>query len=166
MQGGAANGFSKINVLGGVGMLVPIVELWNFGLEANVVQKGERILTRNPANQLEQYTADLIYAQLAGYASYDIAERFSVFLGPAFGVLIREKESTVIVSTGAASTEYRTIEVSLIGGLKYHLSNHLGFVFRFDQSILPIKKSEINIAQIAGARQYNTVVAVTVQYSF
>jgi len=167
VQGGAGRGFSKINVLGGVGLLMPIEDVWKFGLEANVVQKGERVF--GIANfQLEEYIANLVYAQAVGYLSYDFSDRISAFLGPGIGVLIHQDERNRFSAPGTVETEFRTIEVSAVGGVRFHLTDLIGLVVRFDQSVLPVKKGTegVNLSQITGARQYNTVAAFCVEFKF
>ncbi len=167
VQGGAARGFSKINMLGGVGLLMPIENEWKFGLEANVVQKGERVFGSSNF-QLEEYIANLVYAQAVGYLSYDFSDRISAFLGPGIGVLIHQDERNRFSSPGSVETEFRTIEVSAVGGVRFHLTDLIGLAVRFDQSVFPVKKGTdgVNISQITGARQYHTVAAFCVEFKF
>ncbi len=167
VQGGAGRGFSKFNVLGGVGLLMPIENEWKFGLEGNIVQKGERVFGSS-AFQIEEYIANLIYAQVAGYLSYDFSDRISVFLGPGIGVLVHKDERNRFMAPGSIETEFRTIEVSVVGGVRFLLTDRISLAGRFDQSVLPVKKGNdgVNIAQITGARQYHTVAAFCVEFKF
>lgn len=161
IQGGAVGGFNKINFLAGVGVLIPKGDEWRIGIEGNITQKGTRKVADGPSAMIEQYRANLIYGQVAGYAELAIGGDFSVYLGPGIGYLLSSSETDFNGPvTGPSKTNFTDFELSVLGGVKYTPINHLSTYFRFDQSILPIVDTGLSNNNITGIRQFHTVLAI------
>lgn len=167
IQNAGVSGFNKLNLFAGIGYHTHLDGHWSMGIEANFSQKGARQLPDGPAIQPNQYTADLLYAQAAAPVNYRIADDFSVFLGPAMGVLISSREENFFGEiTGPSKTNYRTIDLSAVAGVRYHIGDHLALAVRLDQSVLPIVNTGLPNNNLRGVRQFNTLALVVACFAF
>jgi len=165
VQGDGNGGFQKINIMGGVGITKVFDEEWSMGAELNLAQKGSRESVDPDQNNFEEYTMSLTYLQLPLYARYTTSEKLSFFLGGAIGYLLDSQERDFFGDI-ESDPEFRSLEFSAVGGVRYQFIEKVSAELRFDQSVIPIRTRDAgNNARLRG-RQYNTVVGFYVFYHF
>lgn len=157
---------NKVNVLAGVGIVFPTDnEHFYFALEGNFAQKGNRTANPTPGIIAEQTRASLLYFQVPGYAAYRFDEHWSVFMGPAVGVLLHTSEENRFSINGTA-TAFTNFELSALAGVKYNLGDHWGAALRFEHSVISVISVPAELRQLRGARRFHAAAGFTVFYKF
>lgn len=153
--------FNKLNVLAGAGMMFPgDYEHFYFGLEANIAQKGNRTTNPTPGMFVEQTRANLFYLQVPAYAAYRFDEHWSLFLGPALGVLLFSTETNLFTSQGTPAN-FRTLEFSGLIGAKYEFAERWGVMARFEHSLVSVMDVPAELRRLRGGRRFHAVATVS-----
>lgn len=158
--------FNKLNVLAGAGIMMPTDdEHFYFGLEGNIAQKGNRTVNPTPGVFVEQTRADLFYLQMPAYAAYRFDAHWSVFLGPALGVLLFSTESNLFTPQGTPAN-FRTFELSGLLGAKYEFAERWGVMGRFEHSLISVMDVPAELRRLRGGRRYHAVATLSFFYKF
>ncbi|MFN2430485.1 MAG: porin family protein [Cryomorphaceae bacterium] len=165
VQGDGNGGFQKINLMAGVGLTKVFDDEWSMGAELNVAQKGSREGVDPDQNNFEEYSMALTYIQLPVYARYSTGEKLSFFLGGAVGYLLASQERDFFGDI-ESDPEFRSLEFSAVGGVRYQFIEKVSAELRFDQSVIPIRTRDAGSSAQLRGRQYNTVVGFYAFYHF
>lgn len=158
--------FNKLNMLVGGGIMFPAEdEHFYFGLEGNIAQKGNRTVNPTPGMFVEQTRADLFYLQMPAYAAYRFDSHWSLFLGPALGVLLFSTESNLFTSQGTPAN-FRTLELSGILGAKYEFAERWGVMGRFEHSLISVMDVAPELRGLRGGRRFHAVATLSFFYKF
>ena len=132
--------------------------------ELNYLQKGSRKAPDPNNNDLTEYRMALQYIQSPLLLRYSHNEKLALVAGPGIGYLISAQESNFDGDI-ESDPEFNFIDLSLILGFEYTLSEVWSAEIRFDQSIIPIRsKGEVNTPNLI-ERQFNTVLGIMLSYS-
>lgn len=163
--GGISASFNKFGVQGGLGYNFAIDDHFYFALESNFTLKGNRTEVQQSGPFIDQGTTNLYYIQVPAMFGYELDNHISFFAGPAIGVLVSE-ESGNVFGVDQSQANFRTMDFSVAGGLRYAFSDHFGAMVRFDQSFLSIIDTGMASSAIQGGRRFNTGVGVSLYVSF
>lgn len=163
--GGISAQFNKFGAQGGVGYNFAIDDHFYFALEANFTLKGNRTEVQQSGPFIDQGTTNLYYVQVPAMLGYQLDDHISFFAGPAIGVLVNE-ESGNAFGVDQSQANFRTLDFSVAGGVRYAFSSHFGAMLRFDQSFLSIIDTGLASSAIQGGRRFNTGLGVSVYVAF
>jgi hypothetical protein len=164
--GSSGVNLNKLNFIAGLGLSTDAEnDRFYFGAEVNFAQKGNRTTNVTPGTQIEQTRANLFYLQVPGYIGYRFDDHWSTFLGPCIGVLLYNSEENMF-TINSTPTDFTTIEISALGGIKYAFGNHFGAMLRAEHSVSSIVNVERDLRQLTGARRFHALIGISLYYSF
>ncbi len=146
--------FNKVGFTIGAFTELPVNDKNSFRMEMNFIQKGSYVppnlgpdtIANGPDTSLKLRLSyveiPLIYSHTFSFnIGKAINNRFSLEVGPAIGFLVSSSvnlsQSGFVPITG---TQYNKIDLSYALGLSYRIFDRLKFHFRYENSILPIRK--------------------------
>jgi len=156
-------GFNKVGVFGGAFVSTRLSDKWEMQLELDYVMKGSR-RTPKPENGNSAYTLRLNYLELPLLFRSDI-RKFRYEFGPYFGVLVSSYEALNDLEV-PATREFKPVEIGGLVGLSYAIGDHTRIVWRFSNSLLPIRNHANNATFRWNLGQYNTCLNFFWQYTF
>jgi hypothetical protein len=149
-------GFNKVGFTIGLFTELPLSEKSNLRMEMNFIQKGSYIpphlgpdtVSNGPDTSLR---LRLNYIEIPVIFSHNfsfnigkkIFDRLSLEVGPAIGILVSSSVNIDQIGfSPITGTPYKRIDLSGAIGFSYRISEKLKFHFRYENSILPIRKHE------------------------
>lgn len=132
---GATGGFQKLGLTAGISLHKPLTERSAFESNLLFFQKGRRSAANPEAGILDSYRLTLNYLDLPLLYIYTL-KNFEVELGPSLGLLLSEKEE-VTPGPAQASRPFRTFELAINTGLRWHPADNFILGLRYHLAMLP-----------------------------
>jgi hypothetical protein len=166
VSGDALGGFDKAGLEGGIGVITPVSRSISLSMELTFIQKGSRKPSKLDKGDPSQYLMRLNYLEIPVTASTTIKKlKLDVYLGLAAGYLLssyEENESGELIF----KLPFNSTDISVTGGLRYALSEHLQVDFRGIQSILPVREFGGQVSPFFDGGQYNSAFVLMFGYYF
>ncbi len=164
VQGDGLAGFDKLNIMFGIGVETSFKTEHAFAFEINYVQKGSKKNANPEKNDLQMYRMSLGYIQVPVYFNYRFTPKISALAGPAIGFLISSNEENLDGDI-PVDPEFEPIDLSVIVGVQYWVSERFRAELRYDQSILPIRSKQSGDSPYLIGKQYNLSIGVYACYT-
>lgn len=165
VSGDDLGGFNKMGLFGGVFVNRAFSDHWSGELGIAFSEKGSRKIAQPDAGDYSSYLLALRYIEIPLTARYGYRD-FQFEFGPSIGVLMSYVEENQVGAINL-DREFSKIEISMNLGAIYNISQRLGAMIRFNNSILPIRPHASGA--IAPYRlnwgQYNSVVNISLRFS-
>jgi hypothetical protein len=177
--------FNKVGFTVGIYTGLPIGDKSDIRMEMNFIQKGSYIPPNLPPDSVSNGGPDTSLRLRLNYIEIPIIyshkfifnigkktiDRFSIEIGPSFGFLI--SSSVNIDQQGFSpitNNPYKGYDISAALGFSYRISEKLKFHFRYENSILPIRKHPGGATSFYHLRpnigETNMVFTYTLSYNF
>ena len=150
VDGDTYAGYDKLGFLAGgfVEKRFSMESKWSASFEITYVQKGSRKIPHPDKGDNSSYKLNLNYAEVPLLLKYNFGfadssgqqkTKFTLEGGASVGSLVSSKEEDLFgpVSGG---TPFQKTDISILFGLRYFLTKHLGFNIRSEYSLAPVRK--------------------------
>ena len=128
---------------------------WSASFEITYIQKGSRKIPHPDKGDFASYQLKLNYAEVPLLLRYNFSAndslgdnrmKFSLEGGIALGALVQSKEydASGLIPPGNG-VPFQKADYSVILGLNYFLSKHIGFDVRTEYSVTPVRKGGTGI---------------------
>lgn len=165
VSGDELSGFDKAGLIAGIGVKTPLNKDFSLGFKMLYLQKGSRKPSKLDQGDPSSYLLRLNYIEVPIQFRYKAGKKLFVELGPSFAYLVKHSEENEDgeLENRNAFSKY---DISITGAIVYPFNNH--WELRVDgwQSILPIRKHSDGITYRLNQGQYNSVIAIGIQYTF
>lgn len=136
-------------------------------LELYYILKGSSKNQRPKIFDYTIYKLNLHYVELSLLYKWNFSKRFWFETGPALGVLMKnngiEKDEYGIV-TDSQRPRFNRFDFSGIAGLGINIINHLKANMRYENSIIPVRGSQIPYWRIQKRWQLNSSITISAIY--
>jgi len=136
-------------------------------LELYYILKGSSKNPHPKSNDYTIYKLNLHYIELAIVYKWQFSKRFWLEAGPAMGVLMKkeriEKDEYGIVDDSQRPV-FNDFDFSIIGGMGVNIIKHLKANMRFENSIIPVRGSEIKYWRIQKRWQFSSSITLSAIY--
>ncbi len=141
VDGDSWSGYNKSSFSAGVFVNRQLSEKMAGQIEFRYIRKGA-IHDDTKDGGTNYYRSRLNYIEVPILAQYTKGN-FIFEAGPALGVLINSSEEDLYgeISTLNGFSEFNRIEISAVGGFAYQVIENVRINFRFEYSMLPIRKN-------------------------
>ncbi len=168
-------GYSKLGYLVGGFVQLEISPNFSFQMEMEYIQKGSRKPSNIDSGDYKTYLLRLHYLEIPVLFQYTFFKRLSVEAGPAFDILLGSlEEGDGLEIPPDYQQPLRPVALAGIIGASVYITRHLKAAFRFNYSILSLRKPQP--FGTPGTRhwrkiffewgQYNNVMSLSVSYQF
>lgn len=151
VDGDTYSGYNKAGLLAGgfVTRDFSSSSKWSASFELTYIQKGSRKIPHPDKGDFANYQLKLNYAEVPILLRYNFSSidsldnnrmKFSLEGGIAFGTLIQSSEYDASGLIPWSGVPFQKTDYSIILGLNYFLSEHIGFDVRTEYSVLPVRK--------------------------
>lgn len=136
-------------------------------LELYYILKGSNKNQRPKIDDYTIYKLNLHYIELGLLYKWNFSKRFWFETGPALGVLMKnnaiEKDEYGIVND-SQRPRFNSFDFSGIAGLGVNIINHLKANIRYENSIIPVRGSEIPYWRIQKRWQLSSSITISAIY--
>jgi len=153
---------------------------WSASFEITYIQKGSRKVPHPDKGDYSDYKLNLNYAEVPLLLRYNFSAadsskehkmKFALEGGVAIGALVYSKEE---IAGGQLSggTPFQKSDYSIIFGLNYFLTEHIGFNVRTEYSLVPVRKGGTGqyyqnwTYKIFKPGYYNNLLVFSLRYQF
>ena len=165
VSGDNLSGFNKAGLYAGGFVNVVLSEKSALQLEMYYIQKGSRKNQRPKVNDYTVYKLNLQYIEMPLLYRWQFSRRFSLYLGPALGVLVKntevEKDEAGLLPNRPS---FHRFDLNVVLGLGISISDHFRVIFRGQNSVLPIRNYSGNALFRLDRLQYNTTLILSLAY--
>ncbi len=164
VSGDDLGGFNKFGGFGGIYTNIDASDNLNIEMEMVYTQKGSRKQARPNKFDFNSYLLQLNYIEVPLLFNFKV-KGLGIEIGPSVATLLSFKEADqngVFVST----RNFFKTEASFNAGVQYSFNKNLKGVFRFTNSVIPIRKHASGATYRLNLGQYNTVLTIMLKYSF
>jgi len=150
-------GYKKPGIISGAGVNYPLSEHWSCQGEIFYSRKGSKEIS-----ETIYFLLQLNYLEMPFLFIYH-AGVFDLQAGAGYGVLISSR-----LNIGYGFTEIddiKSYDVPFIAGFNYHFTEHIGFDFRFNYSMLNVLK-EGHVGRGGFLKGYNNLLSSSIRYFF
>ncbi|MEI6575644.1 MAG: porin family protein [Bacteroidota bacterium] len=184
VDGDTYSGYNKLGGLAGAYIRLPISPKWSFRMEMEFIAKGS-VNHYNPNAIVDSTSGNVEYKNstsyievpflleynlkpaLANKVSPDYLSKIKVFGGVSLGALMSHKEIIDYVETNGIYPGFSTLNLNMVFGLQYLLSQRLTVDYRWDISLTSIRSSPwTGYVRRFGSKggQYNNLMALSLMY--
>ena len=140
IDGDASGHYNKLGFHAGVGTSMPVSDdgRWRFCVEVALSQKGSRIV-----NSSMDRNISIFYVEVPLMVAYDFLDsrRLRIAAGVAPAILAKANVTTDKTLDNAQSNNYKRFDIlPLMASLRYRLTDHIGFDFRYCNSMINTAK--------------------------
>ncbi len=162
VNGDGLEGFDKAGVLFGAFVKRNFSQKVSGQMEMVFIQKGSRM----PTDDYNQYyLMRLSYIEVPVSVNYHLNNKFGIFGGLSFGVLINNEESTQ-AGVIYEPPPFKKTELAFHGGLLYAMSDNWSLDFRYSHSITTIRPYVAGYTTFFDQGQYNVLIEFSLMYQF
>ncbi len=164
VAGDTYSGFHKPGAYAGIWVRLAAGERSSFQTELSYFQKGSR---HNPDEKKQDYTFYLMrlgYIEMPFLYQYHLKNKITLEVGPSFSFLLHSQEERDYEEITYG--DFSLVNLSVMAGFGYPVTERLGAHFRMNSSILSIRKDEINgaVHRIFDHGQYNDCILFFLSY--
>ncbi|HOY33042.1 MAG TPA: porin family protein [Bacteroidales bacterium] len=167
ISGDQLSGFNKAGPYAGAFTNFHFDEKSALQLELYYILKGSSKNPHPKNNDYSVYKLNLHYVELALLYKWQFSNRFWFETGPAMGVLMKniniEKDEYGLVSD-SQRPRFNKFDFSAIGGLGINILKHFKANLRYENSILPVRGSEIKYWRIQKRWQFSSTITLSAIY--
>jgi len=167
ISGDQLSGFNKAGPFAGAFSSYNFDDKSSLQLEMYYILKGS---SKNPKPKINDYTVyklNLHYIELALIYQWQFSKRFWFETGPALGALMKnekiEKDQNGIVND-PLRPQFNRFDFSGIGGLGVNILKHFKANLRYENSIIPVRGSEIEYWRINKRWQFSSSLVLSAIY--
>jgi len=182
VDGDTYAGYNKVGFLVGgfVTKKFSLENKWSASFEITYIQKGSRKVPHPDKGDYSEYKLNLNYAEVPLLLKYNFSAsdssnehrmNFALEGGLAIGALVYSKEE-IAGGQLPGGTPFQKSDYSIILGLNYFLSKHIGFDVRTEYSIVPVRKGSAGqyyqnwTYKIFKPGYYNNLLVFSLRYQF
>lgn len=145
VAGDTYSGFHKPGAYAGIWVRLAAGERSSFQTELSYFQKGSR---HNPDEKKQDYTFYLMrlgYIEMPFLYQYHLKNKLTLEVGPSFSFLLHsyEERDYEEITYG----DFSLVNLSIMAGFGYPVTERLGAHFRLNSSIISIRKDEVSGAR-------------------
>lgn len=164
VAGDTYSGFNKPGAYGGIWVRLALNERTSLQTEISYFQKGSR---HNPDEKRQDYTFYLMrlgYIEMPFLYQFHVKNKIILEAGPSFSLLLHSYEELDYMEVTYGN--FSLLNPSFMAGIGYAVTEKLSVNFRMDNSILSIRKDEINgsVHRLFDHGQYNDCILFFVSY--
>lgn len=164
VAGDTYSGFNKPGAYGGIWVRLALNERTSLQTEISYFQKGSR---HNPDEKRQDYTFYLMrlgYIEMPFLYQFHLKNKIILEAGPSFSLLLHSYEELDYMEVTYGN--FSLLNPSFMAGIGYAVTEKLSVNFRMDNSILSIRKDEINgsVHRLFDHGQYNDCILFFVSY--
>lgn len=164
VAGDTYTGFNKPGAYGGIWVRLAVNERSSFQTEISYFQKGSR---HNPDEKRQDFTVYLMrlgYIEMPFLYQLHLKNKFTLEAGPSFSFLLHSYEELDYMQVTYG--DFSLINPSFMAGIGYSITPKLSANFRMDNSILSIRKDQVNGARyrLFDRGQYNDCILFFLSY--
>lgn len=165
LSGDNLSGYNKLGIYTGGYIKLPFTSRWSMQFELNFVMKGSTNAVNLSVERPDLYYSNLFYIQTPVLVKFQIFKKLDLELGPILNVLCVGTEHD---ANGRISNrkKFTTLEFSALVGLTYIIKEHYGINVRYEHSIIPVRKADVNTYYIYKSHQYSDYFSVSFLYQF
>ena len=164
VAGDVCSGYDKAGLYAGVYANLKVSKKSVFQLEIDYIQKGSRLVPKEE-NGYQLYKLNLQYIDVPVLYKYIISKRFTVEIGPVYGVFIKKYEEANF-SNELAGKPFNTHNLSVVVGMYYYITDNFMFNLRSSNSVIPIREHTSGATRFFNRGQYNDVLIFAFVYQF
>ncbi|MBI2967356.1 MAG: PorT family protein [Bacteroidetes bacterium] len=169
VSGDELAGFNKAGIFFGGFTSRSFSEKWSAMMQLSFIMKGSKKPTRVDKGDYEFYRLSLWYIDIPVLIHYKAYfKEYKAFSGEAgfsFGTLVFSEEEDQSGNL-PGRPPFKRFDLSLAGGIHYHISDNLNIYMRMLNSILPIRGNLSYAYQRITGGQYNTALLFGAEYFF
>jgi len=164
VSGDELSGFNKAGLLAGAGVITALKKDLSLGFKILYLQKGSRKPSKLDQGDPTTYLLKLNYIEVPIQFRYKAGKKLFLEFGPSIAYLVKYKEEN---EDGELENRnaFSKIDLSLTGAIVYQINEFWEIRFEGWQSILPIRKHSDGITYRLNLGQYNSVIAIGIQYT-
>ena len=164
VAGDTYSGFNKPGAYGGIWVRLALNERTSLQTEISYFQKGSR---HNPDEKRQDYTFYLMrlgYIEMPFLYQFHLKNKIILEAGPSFSLLLHSYEELDYMEVTYGN--FSLLNPSFMAGIGYAVTEKLSVNFRMDNSLLSIRKDEINgsVHRLFDHGQYNDCILFFVSY--
>jgi hypothetical protein len=164
VAGDTYSGFNKPGAYGGIWVRLALNERTSLQTEISYFQKGSR---HNPDEKRQDYTFYLMrlgYIEMPFLYQFHVKNKIILEAGPSFSLLLHSYEELDYMEVTYGN--FSLLNPSFMAGIGYAVTEKLSVNFRMDNSLLSIRKDEINgsVHRLFDHGQYNDCILFFVSY--
>ncbi len=164
VAGDVCSGYDKAGLYAGVYANLKVSKKSVFQLEIDYIQKGSRLVPKEE-NDYQSYKLYLQYIDVPVLYKYIISKRFTVEIGPVYGVFIKKYEEANF-SNEVAGKPFNIHNLSVVVGMYYYITENFMFNLRSSNSVIPIREHTSGATRFFNRGQYNDVLIFAFVYQF
>ena len=164
VAGDVCSGYDKAGLYAGIYANLKVSKKSVFQLEIDYIQKGSRLVPKEE-NGYQSYKLYLQYIDIPVLYKYIISKRFTVEIGPVYGVFIKKYEEANF-SNEVAGKPFNTHNLSVVVGMYYYITDNFMFNLRSSNSVIPIREHTSGATRFFNRGQYNDVLIFAFVYQF
>ncbi len=153
---------------------------WNISFEITYIQKGSRKIPHPDKGDYSEYKLNLNYAEVPLLLKYNFSAadssnqhrmKFALEGGFAIAALVYAKEE-IAGGQLPGGTPFQKSDYSIVFGLSYFLTKHIGFNARTEYSMVPVRKGSTGqyyqnwTYKIFKPGYYNNLLVFSFRYQF
>ncbi len=182
VDGDTYAGYNKAGLLAGgfVTKFFSSESKWSASFEIMYIQKGSRKVPHPEKGDYTNYSLKMNYAEVPILVKYNFSTvdsanehrmKFALEGGFAIGALVYSKEEDAFGQV-PGGTPFQKSDYSIILGLNYFLTEHIGFDVRTEYSIVPVRKGGTSsyyqnwTYKIFKPGYYNNLLVFSLRYQF
>ena len=165
-------GYRKFGAFAGAFVNVPVSNngRWLIQPELNFIMKGCKHVPKTDENGImhgTKYVLNLMYGEIPVLVKWKIVKGFELELGPSFGILFKNTEvERVDDEINFGAPPFFRFEFAGVIGIGYLFNKHWGVSLRYENSLLPVRKTKtIDWIYLLGG-QYNQTFCFSAYYQF
>ena len=164
VSGDELSGFNKPGLLAGAGVRTGLKKDLSLGFKILYLQKGSRKPSKLDQGDPSTYLLKLNYIEVPIQFRYKAGKKLILEFGPSIAYLVKHKEEN---EDGELENRnaFSKIDLSLTGAIVYPINKFWELRFEGWQSLLPIRKHGSGITYRQNKGQYNSVIALGIQYT-
>lgn len=164
VAGDTYSGFNKPGAYGGIWVRLAVNEPSSFQTEISYFQKGSR---HNPDEKQQDFTVYLMrlgYIEMPFLYQLHLKNKFTLEAGPSFSFLLHSYEELDYMQVTYG--DFSLFNPSFMAGIGYSITPKISANFRMDNSILSIRKDQVNGARyrLFDRGQYNDCILFFLSY--